>query len=251
MVCFGEDRINETLHLLNDLRNIDAKVYLLTNQNIDMEYYQFDNVNLFKTENEFNDFERYKIILKAFTETESDIVYHLDCDSRFFNCYNQKFDLDMFEKTLKSKSFDIMCSWFLEPIKTHLEKPDMNENKDIRNFKYGFDNLITFFKNKCETFEETIQKGIPLETVLIFKKSQKMIDFLNEMIKIEPLVISEEEKINRKIKITGTGFILGIMSDVFKLNLISDELSYLYFKGNFIKEVFPFNFKIDKYKKSY
>ena len=44
-VCIGPDRITETLHLLNDLRNINSSVYMVTDQNIDFNFYQFKKYN--------------------------------------------------------------------------------------------------------------------------------------------------------------------------------------------------------------
>jgi len=250
LVCFGSDRIYDTLHLLNDLRNINVTVYLLTDQEIDLTYYQFDNVFIIKTNSEYNDFERFKIIETAFIKNPNvNYVYHLDCDSRLFDMREEKFNINNFISLLDLKSFDIMCSWFIDPIKTHLEKPNPNENKDIRNNKYGFDSVIDFFHRNVPNYDLVIQNSIPLETVLIFKRSDKLFSFISDMHLISDIIVNEEKKIGRKIKVSGCGFAMGLLGQKHQLNIISDEIVYHFFKGNFIREVFPFNFKIDKNKK--
>ena len=47
-VCIGEERRSETMNLLNDLRNLNFKTYILTNIDFDLEKYQFENVILIK-----------------------------------------------------------------------------------------------------------------------------------------------------------------------------------------------------------
>jgi len=96
-VCIGEERRIDTMHLLNDLRNLDYKVYLLTNINFDLEKFQFYNVVILKSESDsWSDFDRFKVIKHALLNENDDYIYYLDCDSRFFNFRNEKFDKNKF-----------------------------------------------------------------------------------------------------------------------------------------------------------
>ena len=126
-ICIGEERRNDTMHLLNDLRNLDYKVYLLTNIEFDIQKFQFYNVKIVKLDvDSWNDFQRFQIIKTAFLNETDEYVYYLDSDSRFFNFRNEKFDKEKFENLLSTIDFDIMCPWFLDPIKTQLIPPNIN-----------------------------------------------------------------------------------------------------------------------------
>jgi len=246
IVSMGEDRRYETMHLLNDLRNLNHTVYLLSDIDFNLERFQFNNVQLFKTDkSDWDDFERFNIIKKAMIDTE-DYVYYLDSDSRFFDLRNEKYNITNFLHKLNSIDFDIMCSWWLDPIEKQLEKPDPNENKNIRNFKFGHDNIINYIKSKIfDSYNKIIKNPTPLESLLIFRKNDKVLDFTNEMLNIQKLLREEDTKINRIHKAAACGFAMGCMKDKYNINMISNPLVYHYFKANFTREVFPFNFTID------
>jgi len=249
-VCVGEERRSDTMHLLNDLRNLDYKVYLLTNINFDLEKFQFYNVVIVKSDSDsWSDFDRFKVIKHALLSEIDDYIYYLDCDSRFFNFRNEKFNKDKFEFLLSTLDFDIMCPWTLEPIKNQLLPPDKNENKNVRNFKFGFDSLIEYFKQKNKNYYDDIEKGSYLETLLIFRRSDKLILYIDEMLNIFNRLVDEEKKINRVNFGCACGFAMTLMSSVYDINVIQNKIVYHFFKGNFLNEVFLWNSKIDKYEK--
>lgn len=244
-VCIGKDRVTETLHLLNDLRNIDSSIYLLTDQDINYDLYQFSNVIPIKTNHVWTDFERFFSIKKAFLETDAKYVYYVDSDSRFFNCYKEKFNEEKFINLLDTIDFDILSSWTLDPVRLQLEAPDPNENKEIRNFKFGFEPLIQFFKEKDSNCDSLLDVGSPLETVLIFKRSDKMFRYIEDLLNVRHILVHEEEKIGRKIKASACGFALRMLQNAHNINIVTSKIVYHFLKGNFLREVFPFNFKID------
>jgi hypothetical protein len=245
IISMCEDRRYETIHLLNDLRNLNHIVYLLSDIDFDLERFQFHKVKSFKTDKkDWDDFERFHIIKKAMMDTD-DYVYYLDSDSRFFDLRIQKYNKLNFIDKLNSINFDIMCSWWLDSIEKQLEKPDPNENKNIRNFKFGHNNIINYFKTKIVNYDTIIKNPTPLESLLIFRKSDKILQFINEMINIQNLLIQEDTNIGRIHKAAACGFAMGTMSNSYDIKIISNPLVYHYFKANFTREVFPFNFNID------
>jgi len=250
-VCIGEDRVTETLHLLNDLRNIDSSIYLLTDQDINYDFYQFSNVIPIKTTHAWTDFERFISIKKAFLETDAKYVYYVDSDSRFFNCYKEKFNKEKFINLLDTIDFDILCSWTLDPVRLQLEAPNLNEDKGIRNYKFGFDPLIQFFKQKDPNCDSLLDAGTPLETVLIFKRSEKMIEYLNDLLEVRRILLQEEEKIDRKIKAPCCGFAMRMLQNAHNIKIVRNSIVCHFFKGNFLREVFPFNFNIDYNERIY
>lgn len=242
IVCFGEERRYETMHLLHDLRNLGQKVYLLTNIDMRLSDFQFNNVIELKSgETQWNDFQRFIVIKYAFEHSGEEYVYYLDADSRFFDFRLEKFDNEKFHNLLDNTSFDIICSIFLDPIKTQMVTPNPNENKDIRNFTFGHDSIIDYFKLKDQNYTEIINQRQPLETVLIFRKSDKMTKFLNDMLEVMNLLIMEDKKIGRKHLACACGFAMTYISHVHKIEIISNKLVHHFFKGNFTKEVFLFN----------
>jgi hypothetical protein len=249
-VCIGEDRRSDTMHLLHDLRNLDYKVFLYTNIDFDFERFQFSNVHVIKTEEKvWNDFQRFIPIKTAFELTNDEFVYYLDCDSRFFNFRDEKFDKNKFEQLLVSKNFDIMSPHELDPVITQLNPPNPNEDKNIRQYHFGFESVIQYLKSKNLNYDNDVLRGSPLETVLLFRKSDKMILFLEELLNFSKLLIHEEEKIGRKHVAPGCGFAMRLLSGVYGLNIVINGIVCHFFKGNFLREVFPFNFKIWKEEK--
>jgi len=246
IISMGEERRDETLHLLNDLRNLNHTVYLMSNTNINLEHFQFHNVKFFHTnKQDWDDFERFHIIKLAMQDTDSGYVYYLDSDSRFFDMRKHKYNSQKFIDKLNTIDFDIMSSWFNDPIYKQLEKPDHNENKNIRNFKFGHDKLIEYFKNKITNYDLAIKNSSPMEGVLVFRKSQKMLNFIDEMLYVQQLLIEEDTKISRIHKAAASGFAMGLMSELYDIKIISNPLVYHFFKANFLKEVFPFNFQVN------
>ena len=94
---------------------------------------------------------------------------------------------------------------------------------------------------KDQNYMEIINQRQPLETVLIFRKSDKMTKFLNDMLEVMNLLIMEDKKIGRKHLACACGFAMTYISHVYKIEIISNKLVHHFFKGNFTKEVFLFN----------
>ena len=84
---------------------------------------------------------------------------------------------------------------------------------------------------------------------LILRRSDKVILFLKEMIKIGDLLIDEDIKNQRKQIACCSSALISVMSKLLNLNLIQDSITYHFFKANFLKEVFPYNFKLNKDEK--
>jgi hypothetical protein len=62
--------------------------------------------------------------------------------------------------------------------------------------------------------------------------------------------LSEEEiKIGREQLGVASGFAMSFMSGVYDINVVKNQIVYHFFKPNFFREVFPFNFKIHKEEK--
>lgn len=245
LVCFGIDRQEETMNILNDLRNLEYNVYLITNIDLHLEHFQFNNVIEKRVEGEWNDFERYKIIKTVFDETDEEYVYYIDCDSRFIDFRKEKFNSNKFESLLNSINFDILFPFLLNSTKFELVKPDENENKEIRNFKFGYDSVINYFKTINDNYDIDIEKGTPIETALIFKRSEKIIDYLNEMINFSKILIYEDTLNNRKQKACASGFAMGLLARPFNVCMVESPITYHFFKGNFKKEIYPYNKRID------
>ena len=86
LLSISKKFLRYVFHLLNDLRNLDYSCFLLTNLELNLENFQFYNVNIIKTETTFyHDFLRYELILNIFEHTNDSEIYYLDCDSRFFD----------------------------------------------------------------------------------------------------------------------------------------------------------------------
>lgn len=245
-VCIGEDRRSDTMHLLNDLRNLDCNVFVLTNINLHLDHFQFSNVIEKKIETSFwTDFQRFEIIKIAFEETKSDYVYYLDCDSRFIDFRIEKFNIQKFEKKISEIDFDVLCPLFLSQAKNQLEKPIEDEDKNKRGFTFGYEEVINFFKKNNNSYELDLNNQAPLETVLIFKRSENMQLYLSKLIDFSKILILEEIKNNRKQIAPACGFAMTMLKNVFNIKIVESPAVYHFFKGNFLKEVFPFNFKIN------
>jgi predicted O-methyltransferase YrrM len=246
-VCIGEDRRSELMHLLNDIRNLECKIFVLTNIDLHLDHFQFFNVIEKKINTiQWNDFQRFEIIKFALSQIEEDeYVYYLDSDSRFIDCRIEKFDLLKFKKRLSAENFDIMCPLFLAQVKEQLVKPDENENKNIRGFTFGYEAVIEYFKKINNNYDSDVFNKAPLETLLIFKRSEKMIKYINELINFSRILIDEELKNARSIPAPACGFAMAMLKNIFEINIIESPLVYHFFKGNFLREVFPFNFKIN------
>lgn len=245
-VCVGENRRADLMHLLNDIRNLNCKIFVLTNINLNLEHFQFYNVIEKKINvNFWTDFQRFEIIKQAFEESEEDYVYYLDCDSRFVDFRLEKFDSVKFEKLLDGLDFDLMCPMFLSPAKEQIVKPKDDENKNIRNFTFGYEEIIRYFKKINKNYDLDVLNRTPLETLLIFKRSEKMISYIEELINFSKVLIEEDLKNNRKHLGAACGFAMAMFQNVFEIKLIESFLVYHFFKGNFLREVFPFNFKVD------
>lgn len=248
--CFGEERREDTLHFLNDIRNLDFKVYVITNLELNVDFFQYDNVTILKVDTPYyQDFFRYRLILDIFNSTDDELVYYLDSDSRFINCRYEKFDNEKFLNLIKNKNFDIITSWMTDSISSFFELPDINENKNIRQFKYGYNSLNEFMENNYPTYQKYLNHPNSWEGHLIFKKNNKVIKFLSEMIKIGDILIDEDIKNNRKHIACCSSSLITLMSKLLEINLIQDSITHHFFKANFLKEVFPFNFKIYKDEK--
>jgi len=248
--CFGEDRREDTLHFLNDIRNLDYSVYVITNIELHLNHFQFDNVIIIKVdENYYQDFFRYKLMLEIFETTDEEIIYYLDSDSRFFNFRHEKFDKENFDKLIESKDFDILTAWLTDSVSLFFEKPEDNENKFIRQFKYGYESLHQYMSNKYPDYINHLNLHNSWEGHLILRKSDNLIEFLKELIIIGDILVVEDIKNDRTQIACCSSALISLMSKLMNLKLIQDPITHHFFKANFLKEVFPFNFKINKYEK--
>lgn len=244
--CFGEERREDTLHLLNDIRNINYPAYVITNIELNLGYYQFDNVIVVKVDEPYyQDFFRYKLMLDIFETTDNEIIYYLDSDSRFFNHRYEKFDNTKFEELINSKDFDILTAWLTDSASLFFEKPDDGENKEIRQFKYGYESLHHYMKTNHPNYLNHLNVHNSWEGHLILRKSDKVILFLREMISIGEILIYEDIKNQRKQIACCSSALISVMSKLLGINLIQDSITYHFFKANFLKEVFPYNFKLN------
>ena len=237
------------MHLLNDLRNLDFKTYLLTNIDFDLEKYQFENVVLIKNDVDFfTDFERFKVIKRAL-EDSSEFVYYLDCDSRLLDFREEKFNKQKLERLLQNTNFDIMCSWIGDPIRSQLDKPSEMENKEIKNFQFGHEKVINFLNTKISNFKNYLDMGSPLEGILIFRNDPKIIEFCDDILEYYEVLKEEDLKFGRNHVALGGGLALRLFSENKGINLDMNSMSHHFFKPNFDKELFPFNFRINKDEK--
>lgn len=249
-VCIGEDRRSDLYHLLNDLRNLSFKVYVLTNINIDTINFQFENIVIIKTDlNFYHDFYRYQLVKTIFENENTDYVYYLDCDARFIDFRNEKFNNEKFIKLIESKKFDILNAWMCDNVKLFFEKPDVNENKNIRQFKYGYEILKTWFEENYPNYNNLMHLNNTWEGHLIFKKSEKLNIFLTKIIDIGNLLIDADIANNRKEIACTSSALITLLSNLVGLDLKTDKITHHFFKCNFLREIFPFNFKIDKNEK--
>jgi len=228
--CFGEKYLPQAFHLLNDFRNLNVNVVFLTNMDVDLERWQYSNVKLVKTNNEWTDFERYKAIKYAMETTNDEFIYWVESDSRLFNAGIYKFDEAKLTETLKKKKFDIITSCFLsETIEWHLKTPEpYAPNKRERCYSFGYDSVINYLKQKHGNYDLILNKKSALEPVLIFRKSEKILHFLNEMIEFGELVAQEDAKNGRDQKATSSSFAITFFSDMLGLELVQDSISYHY-----------------------
>jgi hypothetical protein len=246
-VCIGEERRSDLMHLLNDLRNLDYNCFILTNLDLELDRFQFENAIVKKTNRKnWTDYQRFEIIKSSLEETNEKYIYWLDCDSRFVNFRNEKFDKEKFEATLDKFDFDMMCPFFLESVKNQLGEPEENENKSIRNFKFGYDSVNCYFKNINPNYEKDLELSSPLETCILFKRSEKLINYMDELINFSMILEKEDIKNKREHLACSCGFAMRMLQGTFDIKIIDSPVVHHFFKGNFLKEVFPFNFKIDK-----
>jgi hypothetical protein len=253
-VAIGEERRPTLLHLLNDMRNIGEKIYVLTNLEIDLDFYFFDNVVLVKTTKDWSTFRELELIRDIFLTTNETVVYKLDLDSRLFDFRIEKYNKQKFSDLIDSINFDVLYSWSLGSAvnaRWHLRPPEEGENKEVRNYTYGHLEVIEHLKNKLTNYDELLEKESILESVLIFKKSNSIISFLNEVIEVGELIEKNDKKIGRKHWAHSSGFVMGMFIDLFKLNFVKSELTYHYFKPNFLTEVFLWRWNMGKDIKIY
>lgn len=253
-VAIGEDRKSTLLHLLNDMRNIDETIYVYTNINLDLKFYHFDNVVLVKTDKDWSTFRELELINYIFKNTDEELVYKLDLDSRFFDFREEKYNKQKFNKLISSINFDVLYSWSLGNevnVKWHLRTPEENENKDVRNYTYGHPEVINHLKNRLSNYNELLENESILESVMIFKKSDKIINFLEEVIFVGELIERCDKNINRKHWAHSSGFVLSLFANKYNINFVKSELTYHYFKPNFLTEVFLWGWNMSKQIKIY
>lgn len=244
--CFGNERRNDTLHLLNDIRNLGYDVFVITNIELHLEYFQFNNVKIIKVDTPYyHDFFRYELILEIFKNTNEELIYYLDCDSRFFDFRLEKFKKEKFESLIISKDFEILSAWLEGSVKEFFESPVNDENKKIRQFKYGYSNLIKFMLINYPNYNDYFNLPNCWEGHLIFKKTEKVLKFLEEIIKIGNILIEEDIKNNREHIACTSSSLISLLSEMLDINLKMDSITHHFFKANFLKEIFPYNYKID------
>jgi hypothetical protein len=252
-VAIGEKTRSDLFHLLNDIRNLNQTIYVYTDLEIDLKRYHFNNVHIVKTDKEWTDFRRFDILKHVFLNTNEKYVYYVDGDSRLFDFREEKFDALKFKTLLESLDesldFDVLYSWGLGNvinIEWHLRPPEENENKDVRNYTYGHPEIISYFKSKLFNYDEVIKKEIPLESVLIFKKSDKIINFFDELLYTGDLIEKCDGNIGRKHKAHGSGFVMASFAEHYNIKLHKSFVPANFFKANFLNEVFLWGFNMEK-----
>ena len=240
----GEKIRGDLLHLLNDLRNLDLPVFVLTDLSIDLDYLRYDNVQLVKCKKIWSDFDKHVIVKHAFNHTDADYVYSLDADSRFINYRPEKFNKQSLLTLLDSISFDVLSSWDLgEKVNAewHLKPVDPNEHREPgkRYFNYGFDSVIEFLRADLPNYEKSIKESnphLPLENVMIFRRSLKLFDYLDNLLKLNEIIVKESELCGRD---TGpnTGFAMALYVDKYDINIHISSIACQFFSPNFVNEM--------------
>lgn len=253
-VAIGEDRKATLLHLLNDMRNIDEVIYVITNIDLDLKFYHFENVVLVKTSKDWSTFRELELIKYIFDNTNEEIIYKLDLDSRFFDFREEKYDKQKFNSLISSLNFDVLYSWSLGNVvnvEWHLRAPEENENKEVRNYTYGHPEVIAHLKERLNNYNELLTRESFLESVMIFKRSEKLLKFLDEVIYVGELIEKCDKSINRKHWAHSSGFVLSMFADKYNINFVKSEITYHYFKPNFLTEVFLWGWNMSKQIKLY
>lgn len=247
-VALGEQTRDSLMHLLNDIRNLNQKIYVYTDIEIDNRF-QFDNAIFVKCERKWTDFRRFELYKYIFENTEESTIYYMDCDSRLFNHREEQYDHKKFEALIDSLDFDIMSSWGLGQVvnvRWHLRRPEPGENKTVRNYTYGHEEVISYLKSKLPNYEDLLEKEVKLESVLILKKSKRIIEYFNEIITIGNLIQECDEKINRQHVAHGCGFCMSLFSDLYSINIKRDFICANFFKPNFLREIFLWGWNMEK-----
>jgi predicted RNase H-like HicB family nuclease len=231
------------------------------------------NNNLGKLQDEF--FNDYEEILDKFKEK-------LSFSSKFY-IMNRVISSDLFDKLkyIRNNFIEISNNYNVssrKPIylcRLLIKEPVVNFDRDIytekiitKLFINSTEDIVTFgespedannncnsiiehLKNKLTNYDELLEKESILESVLIFKKSNSIISFLNEVIEVGELIEKNDKKIGRKHWAHSSGFVMGMFIDLFKLNFVKSELTYHYFKPNFLTEVFLWRWNMGKDIKIY
>lgn len=249
-VAIGESRRSDLMHLLNDIRNLGQKIYVYTDLYIDVQKFMFDNVTVIQAKNnEWTCFRKFELFKYIFLNTNETYIYYLDCDSRLFDFREEKYNQERFNEFINSLEFDILCTWMLGNIvnvKWHLTPPSPEENKLIRNQTHGHEEILTYLKSKIFDFEKVIEKEVILEGALIIKKSNKMIDYLQELITFGELMERCDEKINRLHKASASGFAMVLFSEQHSIDIQQNFATGNFFKPNFLNEVFLWGMNMEK-----
>lgn len=248
-IALGEKTRSDLMHLLNDIRNIKQKIYVYTDLNIDNNRFKFDNAIFIKCDRRWTDFRRFELLNYIFENTNETTIYYLDCDSRFFNFRDEQYDHEKFENLINSLNFDIMSSWGLGHVvnvRWHLRKPEVGENKLVRNCTYGHDEVINYLKSKLTNYEELLDKEIHLESVLLIKKSDRIIDYFKELITIGDLIEKCDENIGRQCVAHGCGFCMSLFSEKYNIKIVKNFIVANFFKPNFLNEIFLWGNNMEK-----
>jgi hypothetical protein len=136
-----------------------------------------------------------------------------------------------------------------DSVSLFFEHPDNNENKSIRQFKYGYETFITWMSDRFPNFREYMGLQNTWEGHLILKKSDKLMMFLETMIEIGDILIDEDIKNGRQEVACCSSALITLLSNLYNLNLQMDSITHHFFKCNFLREVFPFNFNINRNEK--
>jgi hypothetical protein len=245
IVAKGKERKADLLHLLNDLRNLKFKVYVLTDLDIDFKYYLFNNVTIVKDTNTWSCFDRYKITNHVFDVTDTSYVYNIDCDCRFTDYRNIPYNRYKFIDLLDSINFDILFSWDLgEPTgpEWHLRSVDEDEYRPIppiRYYNYGFDSVIEFLKQDLPNYKQSLKEtspACPLESVLIFRRSNQVQNFILNLQKLGDMILVEHKKCGR---ISGpvSSFAMALYVDKYNINMLQSPIVCHHFWSNFLNEI--------------
>lgn len=257
IVSLGIHTKPDLLNLLNDLRNINEHAFVLINYDLDLNFYHFTNVTLIKTEDKnWTCFKRYFLLEYIFTHTDHQLLYVLDCDSRYVDFRDSKYNRENYINLMNKIDFDLMYTWDLKgpngvnSVGSHLQPPSIGENKDVRQFQFGHKEVLDYLNNKIPNLLEYFDLGTPLESALMVKRSDNVISFLNSLIEFGNVVEQADKSFGRIHCACSSSYAISLFGNFHNIKLNKNFIPGHYFKPNFTKEMYLWgmnmnpNFKI-------